>query len=91
MFRIFDPTMLPITRLPFFCLSAENEVASSGRLVPIATIVKPTMVSDMPIKEANFDPKLTVSSDPINKSIKLKTENKVREKVLFDIVLANSS
>ena len=49
------------------------------------------MVSDIPIKEANFDPKLTVSSDPINKSIKLKTENKVSEKVLFDIVLANSS
>ena len=91
MLRIFDPTILPITRFPFFCFRAENEVASSGRLVPIATIVKPTIVSDIPIKDANCDPKFTVSSDPNNKSIKLKTENKDKEKILFEIVLANSS
>ena len=45
-----------MTKFPFFCFNAEYEVANSGRLVPIATIVRPTTTSDIPIKEANFDP-----------------------------------
>jgi hypothetical protein len=44
MLNMFDPTILPIAISEFFLYAATTEVKSSGRLVPIATIVKPIIV-----------------------------------------------
>lgn len=52
--KIFEPTTLP-TAIPVSPLDAATiDVTSSGRLVPIATIVKPTNVSLMPHASAIF-------------------------------------
>jgi len=46
--KIFDPTMLPIAMSDCFLYAAIPEAASSGRDVPIATIVSPIIDSDNP-------------------------------------------
>ena len=43
----FDPKIVPTARLDCFLKAAEMPVASSGRDVPKATKVKPTMVSEI--------------------------------------------
>ena len=47
---------------------AEIVAASSGRLVPIATINKPTIASDIPRFKARPVAPIRVASDPINNS-----------------------
>ena len=39
--KILDPTILPMAISAFFFIAATTEVASSGREVPAATMVKP--------------------------------------------------
>ena len=47
-FKILEPIIFPMTIFPFFLFRAENEAASSGKLVPIATRVSPMTVLDTP-------------------------------------------
>ncbi len=46
--KILEPTTLPIAISTFFFLTATIEVASSGREVPIETMVNPITRSDNP-------------------------------------------
>ena len=41
MLKIFDPTTFPMAMSTFFFLTAAIDVASSGREVPMETIVNP--------------------------------------------------
>lgn len=50
--KIFDPTTFQIAISLFFLRLASAEVISSGRLVPIATIVRPINVSETPKEDA---------------------------------------
>ena len=52
MLKMFDPTTLPIATSPWRLAAAATEVASSGRLVPIATIESPIAASDRPAARA---------------------------------------
>jgi len=45
-FAMFEPMTLPTAISPFF--AAANEPASSGRLVPMETMVRPMISSEMP-------------------------------------------
>ena len=49
MFIMFEPTTFPIAMSFSPFLDAITEVTSSGRLVPTATIVRPTRASLIPI------------------------------------------
>jgi len=46
MLKIFEPITFPIAISEFFLKLATTEVISSGRLVPIAIIVRPIKVSE---------------------------------------------
>ena len=46
--KIFDPIMFPIEISNSFLNTATNVVTTSGRLVPIATIVNPIIRSETP-------------------------------------------
>ena len=79
--KIFDPNTLPkaISFSPF--LAATKEVTSSGKEVPIATIVNPTNASDIPnclaIKEelltTQLPPKITPAKPITTKIILFQT------------------
>ena len=62
--KMFEPITLPITIWfsPFF--KAVSEVTSSGKEVPIATIVKPTNVSLIPSAIAISEALFTTKSPP---------------------------
>ena len=64
--------MFPTTIFPLLRLNADIDAANSGRLVPIATIVKPITASGIPRPVAKSTPPLTVNSEPTPKRIKLK-------------------
>ena len=83
-FNMLDPTIFPMTRFPFFCFKATKDVANSGRLVPIATIVNPITTSDIPINEAMLDPYFTVNSEPISRNTRLESDRKINHRVLFE-------
>ena len=51
-FIIFEPRMLPITKLVCLCLTADNDAANSGNEVPNATIDIPITKEDTPSKIA---------------------------------------
>ena len=57
----FDPIMLPTTISVCFFRALLIETASSGKLVPKATIVSPTTKSDMPNSVARVEPPKTIS------------------------------
>lgn len=59
-----DPTILPIAISVFLLNAATTEVISSGRLVPIATIVSPIICSDNPISLATSTALSTLISPP---------------------------
>ena len=67
--KIFEPTIFPnnIPYSPF--LVREREAANSGRLVPIATKVKPTNSSGTPAKVAKFFAPNTRESEPAQSAI----------------------
>ena len=72
MFKILEPTIFPTTIFPLLLLRAETEAANSGRLVPIATMVRPITASGIPRPTAKSTPPRTVNSDPIANKTKLK-------------------
>ncbi len=49
MFKILEPTTLPIAMSMFFFVTAIIEVANSGSDVPIETIVRAITLSESPI------------------------------------------
>ena len=48
MLKIFDPMIFPIEISNSFLNTATKVVTTSGRLVPIATIVNPMILSETP-------------------------------------------
>mgnify|MGYP006162506335 CR=1 FL=1 len=62
--KILDPTIFPNSILNSPFLTSEIEAANSGRLVPIATKVKPTNSSGTPARVAKFFAPNTRVSDP---------------------------
>ena len=68
--RIFEPIILPITIWFLPLKIAETVAASSGRLVPRAKIVKPTITSEIPIDKANFSAYITAKFEPTTSNIK---------------------
>jgi hypothetical protein len=65
---MFEPTIFPIALSDSFLTAAITEVASSGRLVPPATIVSPITASDTPIIRA-------MSTAPSTKNLEPKTSS----------------
>ena len=68
--RIFEPIIFPITIWFLPLKIAETVAASSGRLVPNAKIVKPTITSEIPIERANFSAYITAKFEPTTSSTK---------------------
>ena len=64
-FTVFVPAMLPTARAPFPSSAASIPVASSGALVPTATIVRPMMIGGIPSRLANSAPPRVTSSAPM--------------------------
>ncbi len=64
--KILDPTILPTAISFCFLIPATTDVASSGKLVPIATIVRPIKASDSPAKRARIVALSTNSLPPKN-------------------------
>jgi len=52
MLKMFDPTTFPTAMSGFFLIAATIDVASSGSEVPTATMVSPTIDSDIPMRIA---------------------------------------
>ena len=48
MLKIFEPIMFPMEISSSFLNTATNVVTTSGKLVPIATIVRPIILSETP-------------------------------------------
>lgn len=59
--KILLPIILPTKRSDLFCLAAVMVVTSSGRDVPIATIVSEMMRSERPMALAIVEAELTTS------------------------------
>ncbi len=68
---MFEPIILPIAISAFFLIKLVIEAAVSGRLVPIATIVNPTIRSETPNSLAIYTAPLTRYSAPSNINRKL--------------------
>ena len=66
--NILDPTIFPNSILNSPFLVSEIEAANSGKLVPIATKVKPTNSSGTPAREAKFLAPNTRVSDPAHRA-----------------------
>ena len=64
MLNTLDPTTFPTAMSSSFFLAAVTEVTSSGRLVPIATMVRPIRFSDSPKAAATVFAPLTTQSPP---------------------------
>jgi hypothetical protein len=62
--NIFDPTIFPIAKSTFFFLAAITLVASSGRDVPIDTIVKAITLWESPIADATSTAETTIMRPP---------------------------
>ncbi len=75
--NILLPTMLPIRRSLSFLRAAATVVTSSGREVPIATIVRETIRSEMPIPTAMAEAELTTSSLPATMPAKPRNTKKI--------------
>ena len=65
-FITFEPKTLPITKSVFVLLIAAIVAASSGKLVPIATITRPTFFVEMLNSNAIFRAAETTYSAPNN-------------------------
>ena len=61
---MLDPTTLPSATSAWRLMAAATEVASSGRLVPTATIERPIVASDRPAARAILEAELTSRSAP---------------------------
>ena len=66
MFRMLDPTKLPMLRSLFPLMAAVNEAAISGTLVPNATTVTPTAWLLIPMLSATSAAPRTNASEPKN-------------------------
>ena len=64
MFERFEPTTFPIARSASPLEAATADVTSSGSDVPIATIVSPTNVSDIPAARARLFALSTTTCPP---------------------------
>jgi len=62
--NIFDPTIFPIAISTFFFLDAITLVASSGRDVPIDSMVKAITLWVRPIADATFTAENTIARPP---------------------------
>ena len=62
--KMFEPITLPTAMSVFFLKAATAEVASSGREVPIATIVRPIKDWETPNKAAMAMAPLTIHCPP---------------------------
>ena len=62
--KILDPIIFPIEISSSDLYMATSEVTSSGKLVPIATKVRPITLSDTPKYSAKYIELLTNNSDP---------------------------
>ena len=69
MFAILDPITFPTAISLWPILAAETVPASSGRLVPTATTLKPITISGTPNALAISTAELTVICAPISKAI----------------------
>ncbi len=89
--KIFDPTTFPIARSTLFFKAAEIDVASSGREVPIDTIVRPIILSEIPIYFAKLTANITMTFPPITSIIK---PNKVKStdlKTVYSFIVISYS
>ena len=75
-FKILEPTIFPTTIFPLLLLRAETEAANSGKLVPMAIIVRPITASGIPRPIAKSTPPRTVNSEPTANKIKLNRINR---------------
>ena len=84
MLKIFDPTTLPIAMSDCFRKAATTLVASSGRLVPAATTVRPITASDTPQDFAKAVAPSTNSCEPRIKTPSPTKRTAVSMSQLFD-------
>ena len=70
MLSTLDPITLPTTISVFFLIIALIVAANSGKLVPIAIIVKPITSSDIFSKIAIFSAYITAKFEPTIKTTK---------------------
>ena len=81
MFDIFEPTTLPIATSVFPLIAPEIPTASSGRLVPIATIVSPITIDGTLSFFAIALAPDTKKSAPKTRKIKPKTKKSMFKKI----------
>lgn len=67
---MFVPTMFPVTRPELPWKAASTPTASSGRLLPIATTVRPMTIGGIPIRPDTAVAPRTSSSPPTTRTPK---------------------
>ena len=91
MLKRFEPTIFPIAISIFLFFAATADVASSGNDVPIDTIVKAIILSDIPMLCANFMPKTTIILPPKTNRANPNNKNIMDLDVVYSFISISSS